>query len=446
MKVKERFLNYISFPTQSDHQSQTSPSTPGQLVLADCLAAELKELGAVNVERDSCGYVYATVPASAGCENAPVLALLSHMDTAEEASGDHIRPRIIENYDGQDIVLNKELGIVTGLADFPFLSDLKGDELIVTDGTTLLGGDDKAGIAEIMEAVSFLTGHAKPEDYIKTNLTSAPKDSTTANPQAVSAGLKDFPHPEIRIIFTPDEEICRSISNIDMAKIGAAYGYTMDGSGIGALKYENFNAVDVEVHVKGKAVHPGSAYKVMKNASLMAAEYASGLPENETPAGTKDREGFYHLTEMNGAIEQAYLHYIVRDFEKEGLRKRWQVMEELAQTLNQKYGPESFTLIMHEQYFNMIEKILPDHKELIDAAEEAIISQGLSYSSSPIRGGTDGAMLSFKGLPCPNLGIGTYAVHGPHELVSVTQMEKAVIILLEIIRRLSGKMSDKREE
>lgn len=405
MEVYERFLKYVTFGTQSDEESESCPSTPGQLILADLLKAELEEIGARDVSRDENGYVYATVPAAPGCEEAPVLAFLAHMDTASEASGENVNPRIIRNYNGKDILLRE--GVVTRVSDFPALADYAGQDLIVTDGTTLLGADDKAGIAEIMQAA---------ERLIK------------------EPGL---PHPELRIVFTPDEEIGRGPDRINMAKVSAAYGFTADGGPAGEVEYENFNAASARVTVHGVAVHPGAAYHVMKNAALIAAEFTSLLPEKEIPSETQNREGFFHLLSMEGDVSRAELRYILRDHDYALLLGRMTAMEQAAKTLNEKYGEGTVELEQQESYRNMVEMILPENRCLIDAAKAAIEKQGLTVSEEPIRGGTDGARLSFMGLPCPNLGTGCHACHGLHEFVPIPQMEAAVGILLEIAAQLS---------
>ena len=406
MNVTERFLKYVSFPTQSDETSGTCPSTACQLELGKYLKQELEALGASGVELDGNGYVYATIPASAGREDASKVMFCSHMDTAEEASGENIRPRFVKNYDGTDVMLNEEYGIITAAKDFPELLEHVREDLIVTDGTTLLGADCKAGIAEIVTAAEML--------------------------------LKDpsIPHPEVRIVFTPDEEIGRGPDRINMEKVNADFGYTMDGCLVGELEYENFNAWRADIVINGVAVHPGSSYGIMKNASLIAAEFVSMLPEKETPYYTKGREGFYHLTNLEGGVESARLKYILRDHDMEILKERIRVIEETAEKLNKKYGEDTVTAAISEQYRNMKEKLIPDHEEILEAARKGIRAVGADLSEPPVRGGTDGARLSFMGLPCPNLGMGAFYCHGPHEFTTVQQLEKGVQLILNILEEI----------
>lgn len=410
MTVCERFLHYVSFDTQSDEQSETCPSTKKQLLLAEYLKEELTFLGAEDVSLSETGYVYATIPASKGAEEKPVLAFLAHMDTSPECPGKEIRARIIPDYDGEDILLNAEKGISTTVKEFPGIRTLKGQKIIVTDGTTLLGSDDKAGIAIAVSAA---------EKWLH------------------DSGDETLRHPEIRLIFTPDEEIGRGVSKIDLKKVGAACGYTIDGGSINELSYECFHAASAEVTLSGVSVHPGSAFGIMKNASLLAMEYAAMLPPLEVPAATRDRMGFYHLTEMEGNIEKAVLHYILRDHDRENLKKREETVLSAGDFLNQKYGQGTCTVCVTESYANMIEKILPDHAYVIENAREALRELGITPDESPIRGGTDGAMLSYMGLPCPNLGTGGLYFHGPHELVSVDGMETMIRVLGAIAKRMA---------
>ncbi|MCQ2415352.1 MAG: peptidase T [Lachnospiraceae bacterium] len=406
MNVTERFLQYVSFPTQSDETSDTCPSTACQLALGQYLRDELASLGAKDVCLDENGYVYATIPASKGYENAPKVMFCSHMDTAEEAGGENIRPRIIKNYDGSDIVLNEEYGIVSAVKDLPKLLDHVGEDLIVTDGTTLLGADCKAGIAEIVTAA----------------------ESMLCDPY--------LPHPEVRIVFTPDEEIGRGPDRIDMEKVNCDFGYTMDGCLVGELEYENFNAWRADIVISGVAVHPGSSFGIMKNASLIAAEFVSMLPEKETPYYTKEREGFYHLTNMEGGVESARLKYILRDHDMEKERERIRVIEDTAAKLNEKYGEGTVTAVISEQYRNMKEKLIPGHENILEAARAGIAATDETLSEPAVRGGTDGARFSFMGLPCPNLGMGAFYCHGPHEFTTVQQMEKGVKLILNILERI----------
>lgn len=405
-KVQDRFLKYVSFDTQSDERSETIPSTEKQKRLAEALLAELEELGAKDAELDENGYVYATIPASEGSEEKPVLALVAHMDTAMDMSGKDVKPRIIENYDGNDIVLNEALSIVTKTADFPALKKYVGQDLIVTDGTTLLGADDKAGAAEIMAAAELmLAGKIR--------------------------------HPEVRIVFTPDEEIGRGVAYINMDKVRASYGYTVDGEEIGELEYENFNAASAAVTIHGVCVHPGASFGIMKNALLIAMEFHAMLPPFDTPATTTGRMGFFHLNNMEGKTETAELSYIIRDHDAGKLEARKALMQSAADYINQKYGAGTAEIKINDSYRNMYEQIVPDHEELIAYAREAIKEAGVTPIEDPIRGGTDGATLSYMGLPCPNLGTGGHACHGRHEFIPIQAMEKAVEILGNLIPKFA---------
>ena len=407
MKAYERFLKYVAYDTQSDDASKTVPSTAKQLVLGTELAKELEELGAKNVELDENGYVYGTIPASAGSEKKPVLALVAHMDTAPDASGTNVKPHIVKQYDGKDIVLNAEKNIVTKVVDFPDLKKYVGDDLIVTDGTTLLGADDKAGVAEIMTIAEELLSGKGPK------------------------------HPEIRVVFTPDEEIGAGVAHINMQKVDAAYGYTVDGEEIGELCYENFNAASATVTFRGVCVHPGSAFGIMRNAALLAMEFHQMLPVFENPAATVGRMGFYHLNNMEGRMESAKLHYILRDHDAAKLAARKKLVEDAAAYMNEKYGAGTVQVEITDSYRNMYEKIMPDNAFLIDDAREAMKEAGVKPIESPIRGGTDGATLSYMGLPCPNLGTGGHACHGCHEFIPIQSMEKAVDILRHLVARLA---------
>ena len=406
VKVQDRFLKYVSFDTQSDDRSETVPSTLKQRKLAEELLAELQELGAKDAELDENGYVYATIPASPGSEDKPVLALVAHMDTAMDMSGKDVRPRIVENYDGNDIVLNEELSIVTKTEDFPDLKKYIGQDIIVTDGTTLLGADDKAGAAEIMAAAERMLGG-------------------------------EIRHPEVRIVFTPDEEIGRGVAHINMDKVRAAYGYTVDGEEIGELEYENFNGAAATVKLNGVCVHPGSSYGIMKNAILLGMEFHGMLPPYDNPATTTGRMGFFHLTDMDGKTETAVLSYIIRDHDAGKLEARKELMRKAADYMNQKYGAGTAEITITDSYRNMYEQIIPAHKELIEYAREAIREAGVTPIEEPIRGGTDGATLSFMGLPCPNLGTGGHACHGRHEFIPIQSMEKSVEILANLIQKFA---------
>ena len=401
MKAYERLLKYVTVPTASDENTHTHPSTAKQFTLAKMLAEELAALGAKDIYlSDSC-YLYARLDASAGCEKAKTLGLIAHMDTSPDFADSPVQPRLIENYDGADVLLG-ESGRVLSSAMFPHLPALKGRTLIVTSGDTLLGADDKAGIAEIMTVLEILS----------------------------KGGV---PHGPLAIAFTPDEEIGEGADGFDVARFGADFAYTADGGPEGSLEYENFNALGARFTVHGVNVHPGSAKDVMKNAALIATEIAASLPENEIPARTEGYEGFYHLTDMQGNCEIATLDYIVRDHSSEIFEKRRALLIDVARRFNEKYGEGVVELSIRDQYRNMLEQILP-HMHLVDNAKLAAERVGLTPVVEPIRGGTDGARLSFMGLPCPNLGTGGYAFHGPYEHITVEGMDKAVEVLLGIVR------------
>lgn len=405
MRAYERFLNYISFDTQSDEKSTTFPSTAKQLKLAEHLRDELKAIGAEDATLDENGYVYATIPASPGSEGKPGFALIAHMDTALELPGANIKPQIIE-YKGGDIVLNEKLGITTKLSDFPDLEESIGEHLIVTDGTTLLGADDKAGIAEIMTAAEQLLS-----------------DTT----------LK---HPKIVIVFTPDEEIGRGVDKIDMSKITVPVGFTADGGKVGELEWETFNASRVAVTIHGISVHPGYAKGKMRNALLVAMEYNMLLPQHEIPFCTENREGFYHLAELNGTIETAVLSYMLRDHDAKKLKEREEMMEKAASFIKNKYGKDAIKISITEMYRNMGEEV-SKHPELIKAASNAMESLGIKADIQPVRGGTDGSRLSFMGLPCPNICTGGHNGHSRHEYVSIESMDKCTEILIRIAAKLA---------
>ena len=400
--VKDRFLTYVSFDTQSDSSSSTVPSTEKQLKLAAYLADELKGLGLHDVEMDQYACVYAHIPASAGCAR-PGLALIAHMDTAMDMSGADIKPRIVTGYDGGDIVLNQEKNIVTRVSDYPSLAQFKGQDLIVTDGTTLLGADDKAGVAEIVTLAQYLMEH--PE----------------------------HPHPAISILFTPDEEIGRGADHVDVKKLDAAYGYTVDGGILGEFSYENFNAASGRVTVHGANIHPGTAKGRMRNALLMAMEFQSLLPANENPMYTEGYEGFYHLDRMTGCVEEARMDYIIRDHDRAKFERRKELFSQAAGFLNQKYGSGTVEAAVKDSYYNMKEKIEP-HMDLIDKAKASMEKLGIQPIVVPIRGGTDGARLSYMGLPCPNLCTGGHNFHGKYEFIPVQSMEKITELLIEIAR------------
>ena len=399
MRVDERLLKYVSYWTTSSEDSDTIPSTDRQFNLAKELEKELLDLGLQKVTLTDHCYIYGLIPATPGYEDKKAVGFISHMDTAPDFSGENVKPQIIPDYNGEDVIL-KGTGDVLKTSDFPELKTLKGRTLITTDGTTLLGADDKAGVAEIM----------------------------TAAEQLISS---DIPHGDIWIGFTPDEEVGRGADLFDLAIFQADYAYTVDGDYEGEVAYENFNAASAIFHIKGVNVHPGEAKDIMVNAALVGCEIVSRLPEAETPAHTSGREGFYHLTDMSGDVASAPLSFIIRDHDKTTFEKHLQNLRDLAQSMNQKYGPETVTLDIEHSYENMI-SVIEDKMEIVDLAKQAIASEGLTPLSRPIRGGTDGARLSFMGLPCPNLGTGGYGFHGPYEHISVEGMQTAVRILKNI--------------
>jgi tripeptide aminopeptidase len=387
----------VAFDTQSDSESVTAPSTEKQLALGKVLQAELEQLGLRDIRMDDHGRVFGTIPANCAAK-APVVGFLAHMDTAEEASGANVKPRLVENYDGGDIVLSP--GIVTSPAQFPELRELVGKTLIVTDGTTLLGADDKAGVAEIMTMTEILM--------------------TT-----------DRPHGEIHVSLTTDEEVGRGPDDFDVAAFGCQYGYTVDGGPLGELEYENFNAASCTVRVHGCGVHPGSAKHKMVNAALIAMEFNAMLPAGQTPALTDGYEGFLHLNGMEGGVTEAKLHYIIRDHDRVKFEEKKALTTSAAAYLNAKYGAGTVEVSLEDSYYNMREKLEP-HMHLIDRAERAFAKNGVVALTQPIRGGTDGARLSFMGLPCPNLSTGGYNFHGVHEFIPVESMETMVQVLVDL--------------
>ncbi len=400
MKPEERFLKYTAFDTQSDGESGSHPSTKRQLELAEYLKRELQEIGISDVVLTDDCYVYAKIPASAGYETRKKLGFIAHMDTSPDFSGENVRARVIANYDGGDVPLG-DSGLVLSPKSFPHLSAWRGRTLITTDGKTLLGADDKAGIAEIMTLAEELT----------------------------ASGL---PHGPVRIAFTPDEEIGEGADGFDLSLFDADFAYTADGDLEGGLEYENFNAASAVFEVQGVNVHPGTAKDIMVNAALVATEIARSLPKDETPAKTEGYEGFFHLTEMTGNVERAKLSYIVRDHDKEKFEEKLKTLNSIAEAFIQAYGEGTVRLTIQEQYRNMREKI-EENFHLVENAKIAAKRCGIESKVAPIRGGTDGARLSFMGLPCPNLGTGGFAFHGPYEHVSVEGMRKATEILLTIV-------------
>lgn len=402
MRAHERLLHYVSFGTQSNHESKTIPSTESQKVLGAALVVEMKALGIEDAFMDDKGYVYGTIPATPGKENKPVIGLIAHMDTAEDASGDNIQAKIVE-YQGGDILLNEEKNILMTEKEYPSLKKYVGQHLIVTDGTTLLGADDKAGIAEIMTMAEELINNPSIE------------------------------HGKIRIGFTPDEEVGRGANYFDVEGFGADFAYTVDGGELGELEYENFNASSAKVVVHGLSIHTGSAKDAMLNASLLAMEYHNMLPVEQNPRYTQGYEGFFHLDSIKGRVEEAELHYIIRDHDAAKYDQKKQVMQDIADYLNKKYGEGTFELTIEESYRNMKEKIEP-HMHLIDNARKAFAQCGVEAQTVPIRGGTDGARLSYMGLPCPNLSTGGHNFHGRFEYIPVESMDKMTETLVNIVK------------
>lgn len=401
VSVLERFLKYVSYDTQSESDAETVPSSKKQWELARELVKELEEIGAAGVTLSEHCYVYAEIPATSERE-IPVIGFIAHMDTASEMSGRDVKPRIVRNYDGSDIVLNEEKGVVLSPERFESLKENIGKDLVVTDGTTLLGGDDKAGIAEIMAMAEYLLDH------------------------------REIPHGTVKICFTPDEEVGRGVDFFDVEGFGAKYAYTVDGGAIGELEYENFNAAGARLTVQGSSIHPGSAKGQMKNALLLGMEFHSMLPVNENPAYTEGYEGFYHLGEMSGGVEEAQMSYIIRDHDRVKFEAKKNRFLSIASYLNEKYGEGTVTVSMKDSYYNMKEMVVP-YPELTGNAVKAFTELGIEPKILPIRGGTDGARLSYMGLPCPNLGTGGHNCHGKYEYVSVQDMEKSVEVLLKII-------------
>lgn len=400
MSLVERFLKYVSFDTQSSEETGLTPSTPGQMTFAEYLKSELESLGLEEISLDENGYLFATLPANVDKE-LPVVGFIAHMDTSPDMSGKDVNPRTVTNYDGTDIVLCAEENIVLSPSRFPELLDHKGEDLIVTDGKTLLGADDKAGIAEIVSAVVYLQQH--PE----------------------------IKHGKIRIGFNPDEEIGLGAHKFDVEKFGCDWAYTMDGGEVGELEFENFNAASAKLVFKGRNVHPGYAKNKMLNSLHVANRFISLLPENETPEHTEGYEGFYHLIGMNGEVEQTTVSYIIRDHDRVRFEQRKQRMERLTAFINAEYGEGTAALELHDQYYNMREKIEPV-MHVIDIAFEAMKAAGVEPHVKAIRGGTDGAQLSFKGLPCPNIFAGGLNFHGRFEFVPIQSMEKAMNVIVKI--------------
>ena len=400
MRAYERFLKYVTIYTTSDEESTSHPSTARQFDLAHLLVEQLKELGVADAAVDEKCYVYGTLPATPDYEEKPALGFVSHMDTAPAAPGENVKPQVFENYDGSD-VLFAGTGEYMTVEKFPELANWKGQTLITADGTTLLGADDKAGIAEIMTAVERIQ-------------------------------KENIPHGKLCIGFTPDEEVGQGADFFDVDRFGAQFAYTVDGGDVGELEYQNFNAADAVVTVHGFSVHPGSAKDLMKNAQTIAMEFAAALPAEEVPEHTEGFEGFFHLYQMSGDVTTAKLHYIIRDHDGEKFAARKALMEEIAARLNTEHGAGTVVLELKDSYYNMEEKVKP-HFHLIENAEKAIRQAGLEARIVPIRGGTDGARLSFMGLPCPNLGTGGFNFHGPCEYITAEKMDQSVQVVLNII-------------
>ncbi len=401
MELKERFFKYVAFDTQSDPESESFPSTDKQLVLLKSLAEEMKALGLTEVEMDHYGYVMGTIPATPGYEACPVIGFIAHVDTSPDMNGANIKPQVVENYQGGDIRLNDTL--MMKVADFPELTFFKGHTLITTDGTSLLGADDKAGVAEIMTAAEYLIAH--PE----------------------------IAHGKIRIGFTPDEEIGRGVDYFDVKRFGAVFAYTVDGGFEGELEYENFNAASAKINIQGRNIHPGYAKDKMINALQVAVEFNGLLPVWERPEHTEGYEGFYHLIGISGGVEKASMEYIIRDHIREKFEAKKEFIARVADFLTQKYGTGVIDIVLKDQYYNMREMVEP-HPEVIEKALEAMKQAGVTPIVRPIRGGTDGARLSYMGLPCPNLFTGGMNFHGKFEYCSLTTMQKAQQTILNLIQ------------
>ena len=405
MNITDRFIKYTSFDTQSDELTNLTPSTPGQMIFAEFLRDELTTEGLEDVYLDGNGYLYATLPANTD-KPIPTIGFISHMDTSPDMSGKHVSPRIVKNYDGSVINLNDKEKIDP--KQFPEILSHKGEDIIVTDGTTLLGGDDKAGIAESVQAMTYLKAH------------------------------NEIKHGKIRIGFNPDEEIGLGAHKFDVELFGCEWAYTMDGGEVGELEFENFNAASAKITFKGRNVHPGSAKHKMINSMRIASQFANMLPRHETPEHTEGYEGFYHLIAMNGDVEKSTLSYIVRDHDRNMFENRKKEIEHLVNKINNEFGPETATLELHDQYYNMREKIEPV-MHIIDIASQAMKEAGVTPKIQAIRGGTDGAQLSFKGLPCPNIFAGGMNMHGRHEYLPIPSMEKAMNTIIKIVEIVGKK-------
>ncbi|MED4867936.1 peptidase T [Heyndrickxia faecalis] len=405
--LMKRFTTYVKVDTQSNEDSETCPSTDVQWTLLRMLRDELESIGMEEVHLDENGYLFATLPSNTDKE-VPVIGFLAHVDTATDFTGKNVNPQIVENYDGKAIVLNKEQGVVLSPDEYPNLKNYIGQTLITTDGTTLLGADDKAGVAEIVTAMDYLLKH--PE----------------------------IKHGKIRVAFTPDEEIGRGPHKFDVKAFGADFAYTMDGGPLGELEYETFNAASAKITVRGNNIHPGSAKGKMVHSAKIAMELHSLLPEDEVPERTEGYEGFYHLLSIHGDVEQTKLYYIIRDHDREKFEAKKANLQSIVNRLKEKYGEENITLELADQYYNMKEKIEPV-KEIVDIAHDAMKSLGIEPVISPVRGGTDGSQLSYMGLPTPNIFAGGENMHGKYEYVSVETMEKAVQVIVEIAKRFEAR-------
>lgn len=401
-QIVNRFLKYVSFDTQSDEASSSTPSTEKQFRLAEYLVEELRAVGLEEVEMDTQGYVYATLPSNV--EHAvPTIGFIAHIDTSPDASGANVQPRIVQNYDGTDIVLDAEAGLVTTVEKFPELLRHVGEDLIVTDGHTLLGADDKAGIAEIVSAMAYLVQHPEVK------------------------------HGRVRVAFNPDEEIGRGAHQFDVERFGCEWAYTMDGGEVGELEFENFNAASARIDITGVSVHPGFAKDKMVNAARLATEFVQKMPAAEVPEATTGYEGFFHLTGLSGSVERATLNFIIRDHDRERFEARKAMLRGLVQGMNLKYGYEAIALQLDDTYYNMREKVEPV-MHIIDIAREAMEAAGVEPQIKAIRGGTDGAQLSFMGLPCPNVFAGGLNFHGPHEFLPIPNLKKACEVVINIVR------------
>lgn len=402
MEVLERFLNYVSYETTSDESSNTTPSSPKELILADEIVRDLKSIGVEDAARDAYGYVYGNLPATPGCEQYPVCCLIAHMDTSPDASGKDVKPRIVD-YDGGDIDLDEKKTLVLSPESFPSLNDYVGQKLIVTDGKTLLGADDKAGVAEIVSAVQYLAEH--PE----------------------------LRHGRLAIAFTPDEEIGQGADHFDLKRVNADFAYTVDGGALGELEYENFHAANARVIFHGRSIHPGEAKNKMINAVLMACEFVNMLPPAETPAHTEGYEGFFHVNHIQGDGTEASINMLIRDHDRASFENRKKQLEEITEFLKHRYGDWCVELHLRDSYYNMKE-VLDSHMELVEQAKTAFQRVGVEPKIVPIRGGTDGARLSYMGLPCPNLSTGGLNFHGVFEYLPVRSLEKMVDVLVELVQ------------